>query len=171
MKNKQINTHSKRIKIILMTALLCMMMFNTACMYCSYDDPHFTPIEDYDADLQSKIIGKWKLVGKSINSAEDYTDAVEDDKYIEFTKIENSVYGNYISNMAPENLYYIVTKNIGIYFYTSLDSHNIMHPDYRIPLLQLIPNDTLFLTFSVGSGWFDDKSKYIYYFFTKMENE
>ena len=82
-----------------------------------------SPEEMYCADAHNKIIGKWKLVGKSYNShsKDGYVDITDDNKYIEFTKNGNNKYGNFMSNMQPQEAYYIVTMH-GIYFYFSLDS-------------------------------------------------
>ena len=43
--------------------------------------------------------------------------------------------------------------------------------DYWGGVMPYYSNDTLCLCFPVGSGWFNDKSKYTYYYFAKMENE
>lgn len=102
---------NKRRKIILITTFLLCVVGSTGC-----EGPYYPILKDeYDAVLHNDIIGKWKLVRKSIHSSDGYTDDVEDCS-ITFTKIENNMYGHYTSNIFPDDLYYVVTKQTDIFF-------------------------------------------------------
>ena len=149
------------------------------------------PADHYDVNIQNAIMGKWKLVGKSIGDRNhcyvdiicsgcyrcNYTDNVEEGKYIEFSKIENEKYGVFLSNMQPEEAYYIPTF-FSIYLYYSLDSLKKSSTLFNdvLEICNEYPregSDTLqLLSASIGSsGWLGDGSEYRYYYFIKMENE
>jgi len=161
--------HKTKMNFFLFAALLCLFGFSG----CVPEVDIVSPEEMYCADAHNKIIGKWKLVGKSYNlhSKGGYVNLTNKDKYIEFTKNGNNKYGNFISNMQPEEAYYITTM-YGIYFYFSLDSLNKSSylADYSFchNLYNSLP-DTLIL--DNGQGWFAKCSMYKVYYFMKMEDE
>lgn len=158
--------------ILLLTALLCYVSFS------SCENPIYRPTleEEYNDILHNSIVGKWKLVGKSIySSSYDYTNDVEVCS-IKFTKFENNIFGKYTSNIFPKDLYYVVTALSSIIFYYSLEDFEFRDIDWRGNFCNwgnviMSTNDTLCLSFAVNAGWFNDKSKYTYYYFIKMEND
>ena len=171
-KQKQINMQSKRKNIkqfLILIVFMCMVA--SSCT----TDPYYSTLEkEYDAVLHNDIIGEWKLVRKSIHSTTEYSDDVVDCN-IKFTKIENSICGKYTSNIFPDTLYYVVTRQTDIFFYYSLENIDVKNTlrgncDYWGGVMPYYPNDTLRLSFAVGTGWFNDKSKYTYYYFIKMED-
>lgn len=149
--------------------LLCMVSFTA----CDTGLPTYgSPEEEYSADAQNYILGKWKLVGKSIKDGtlnSGYTDDIEKDIYIEFTKNGNNVYGNYTSNQYPEEAYYIVTGN-SLYFYYSLDSLKKNSYLFDAAFFHTAFSDIDSFRILSPEGWFNDNSEYKVYYFTKMED-
>ena len=182
MQHKQINLHSKRIKIILITTLLCVVGFSG----CETDKYIFkSPIEEYNESIHKNIIGKWKLVGKSfaeyhqgLDLYPPDVDLTEENKYIEFIKIGDNRYGKYKSNMYPEEGYYVPTT-FGICYYHSFNSLQdkslkVGGYDYACfddSYLHINNFKKLRLIKFSDAEWFEDHSVYNTYYFTKTEDK
>ena len=158
-------------KILILTMLLCLIGFSK-CV--DHEPVNFViPSERYCELTHNFLIGKWQLVGKSydLNSKDGYVDVTDEGKYIEFTRIEDKKYGKFLSNMNPEEVYYIPTSPT-ICFYYSLDSLNKSSKlvDYYLLINTYYSPDTV--RFGGNShGWFGDNSLYREYHFVKMEDE
>ena len=191
MKHKQINMRSKRIKIILITALLCVVGFSSCA---DTDKPKDSPLK-MDATWQNMIIGKWHYVGKCVSKESNeyigYTDIVESDKFMEFKKNSNLNYGYFISNMLFDTAYYVVSRQnfafdsiagVRIYhFLTSIGSASIYNHNenyYFNYVYRDYSNDTLVvckpsLSETLTNSFnelFQDSSEYEYYFFEKIQD-
>ena len=164
-----------RKQILIITTLLCVVGLTVACNHGDDVYRFKSPVEEYLPYFHNNIIGKWKLIAMYSNQ-EHFP--VENDKYIEFTKIGNNKYGLFQSNMHPEEAYYILTM-MGLCFYYSFDSlyksSKIGGWDYLFLDAGIAynnpynPFDTLRLY--SRDGWFGDNSIYTNYCFIRMEDE
>ena len=156
-------------KILIFTMSLCIIVFSG----CMPEDGPGSPLEEYSADANNSLMGKWKMAMKysyrnnTLYSVEDVSD---EGNYIEFTKNRNNKYGNFMSNMYPKEAYYIITR-YAICFYFSLDSLNKSSHlyDYAINTSFYFRKIRDTLSLRSFDGWFGDSSIEFCYDFIKME--